>query len=590
MAKSALLNGRTIKVENRSGFDKSRLNLLTTGVGTITPIVKQLLIPSSGKMSVKIHAELPPLATDAFLRSHLKLEAFFVPLRICYGGFQSWFTKEELFKDGEWDSAQLPYFFIPTEVTVDAQGTNYDIRNGDNMEHFGPSSLTDYFDFKVGNAQHFHALADSDNDIPINNYLLRGVPVNIFPYIAYHLIYDNYYRNKSVSRPLFSPPDNLNQNPSLPFYVSQLPYVHYASRMPVVAGGRFETGSPVYDTDTMVASDKFVSVLGKFQNGVYLDNLHQRNYGDDYFTAARPSAQQGSPVEVRVNNGRFTIQSLRVQNALQEFAEVNGYASPDYVQTIMARYGVSPSSAVVQKPVFLGSADFPMFTKGVEMTSDTSDNFADNQRNPFTRSGMLGATAGRAYANGSDFVCDWDVKEPGYLIVNATLVPEANYAYGMSKDMSLFTTAGAEADLPVGILEGVGDEPIFSRELKSDSNFSAVFGYVQRYLWHKIGNINQIHGLFLASGSLSAFAPQRVFGQSLVDPSIDSEFLEIPKTALDNVAAVSSGISDYGVMMDCAIEMFVSEPLSESALPSLVDPAKEHGKSVYVKNGGSSLA
>lgn len=586
MAKSALLNGRTIKVENRSGFDKSRLNLLTTGVGTITPIVKQLLIPSSGKMSVKIHAELPPLATDAFLRTHLKLEAFFVPLRICYGGFQSWFTKQELYHDGEWLPAQLPFYFIP--YVLDGTSEDY-IRVADINSFFGASSLTDYFDFKFDSPADLLSLSEQGENVLFRDGTLRGVAVNIFPYLAYHLIYDEYYRNKSVQRSLFSPPDNAPSNTGVLRLASQLPYVHYSQRMDVVAGGRFTNGTFAYDTDTLVSSEMDYHILGKFQNGMYLDNLHQRNYGDDYFTAARPSAQQGNPVQVNVVNGRFTIQSLRVQNALQEFAEVNGYATPDYVQTMMARYGVSPSSAVVQKPVFLGSADFPMFTKGVEFNNQ-GDLDGSGNRNPFTQSGILGSTAGRAYANGSDFVCNWDVKEPGYLIVNATLVPEANYGYGISKDMTLFTSSGSEVDLPVGILEGVGDEPIFSRELKSSSRFSQVFGYVQRYLWHKIGNLNQVHGLFLDGQSLEAFAPQRVFPNTVVDPSIDSDFLEIPKTALDNVAAVTSGISNYGVMMDCAIEMFVSEPLSESALPSLVDPAKEHGKSVYVRNGGSSLA
>lgn len=72
--------------------------------------------------------------------------------------------------------------------------------------------------------------------------------------------------------------------------------------------------------------------------------------------------------------------------------------------------------------------------------------------------------------------------------------------------------------------------------------------------------------------------------------TISSNFLRIPKTALDDVAAVNEGISNYGVLIDCAIKMFVSEPLSESALPSLVDPAREHGKSIYLKNGGSPLA
>ena len=98
MSKKSISNGVTLKVENRSGFDKSHFNALTTGVGTLTPIVKQLVLPnSSGKLRVKISAQLPPLATDAFLRCHLKLESFLVPLRLCYGGFESYFCGRETY-------------------------------------------------------------------------------------------------------------------------------------------------------------------------------------------------------------------------------------------------------------------------------------------------------------------------------------------------------------------------------------------------------------------------------------------------------------------------------------------------------------
>lgn len=109
--KQALFGGRVVKVDSKSGFDKSRLNLLTTGVGTITPIAKQLVIPNSdGRVSTSIHAELPPLATNAYLRTHLKVEGFFCPLRLCYGGFESWFSGSEIHFAGteSYGRAELP--------------------------------------------------------------------------------------------------------------------------------------------------------------------------------------------------------------------------------------------------------------------------------------------------------------------------------------------------------------------------------------------------------------------------------------------------------------------------------------------------
>lgn len=600
MAKTAILGGRTVKVENRSGFDKSRLNLLTTGVGTITPIFKQFVIPSSGKIRLAIHAELPPLATDAYLRTHLKVEAFYCPLRLCYGGFQSFFCGETVLSktNGHVRIENLPIAMIPGSIrTLDDGGQEVTLTSkvDDIWEQFGPSSLTDYFDVKLdkvgGQILLGNEYVSGDADQIVDVFGLR---LNLFPYLAYHLIYDHFYRNKSVQKPVFARPvrDDLL---SRIFSLSNLPYITFQQLETVVPNPDLISGGVVQNdlyTYMETSSENSALMESTLADGSSVFNLRQRNYGDDYFTAAKPRATEGNPITVQTDeNGRFTIASLRLQNALADFADVNNYATPDYQQANLARYGVNISDAIVQKPTLLGSADFPMFTKGIELNSNTAaaDSTAGsgNYRNPFSNEGILGATAGRAQANGSEFVCDFDVKEVGYIMVMATLVPEANYNDGIAKDMKYFTQPGSLTDIPCSLLEAVGDEPIMQREVAFDAQNDAVFGFVQRYLWHKIGGVHSIHGLFRSGESLQAFAPQRYVAYI---NTISSDFLQIPKFALDGVAAVESGVSQYGVMMDCSIDCYVSEPLSESALPSLVDPSKEHGRSVYLKNGGSKLA
>lgn len=597
--KSALFGGRTVKVENRSSFDKSFLNMLTTKVGTITPIVRQLVIPSSGRCKIPIHVELPPLATDAYLRTHLKLEAFYVPLRLCYGGFQSWFCGEPVYDDESrtFVRAHLPFGFITSSIIErQAQDPVTSDMESSLPRFAGVGTLSDYFDLRfIPNGQ----LAADEISVPEWDTLqtaehdLKGVKVNLFPYINYHLIYDFFYRNKSVARPGFMPQalsrvgiaDKVDNASHLPYVASSANHA-----LGVILGSNFEDskGNPLYSYIDDADLDE-VSGDGLL-NGHHLYELRQRNFGDDYFTAAKPTAQGSSPVNVVVENGRFTISALRAANAYTEFSENQNYATPDYVQTNMARYGVAPSDAIVQKPVCLGSADFPIYTKSVELNNNAGNpDGAGNTRNPFASNGVLGAKGGNANGNGT-FSFDFDVKEPGYIMVMATLVPEANYSSGIPKEMRILINGDESAlpDLPVGLLEHIGDEPIMQHELNPlAASPESVFGYVQRYLWHKAGNVNQIHGLFRKGQNLAAFAPQREFDDTV---EISQAFLEIPTTALDDVAAVTSQISEYGVMMDCAVELFVSEPLSESALPALVNPASEHGKSIYLINGGSKLS
>lgn len=78
-----------VKVEKKSGFDLSFQNLLTTKVGTITPVLCEELIPNETvNLRAAIQAQLPPLATDTFMRCDLKYEAFFVPHRLVMKGFE----------------------------------------------------------------------------------------------------------------------------------------------------------------------------------------------------------------------------------------------------------------------------------------------------------------------------------------------------------------------------------------------------------------------------------------------------------------------------------------------------------------------
>ena len=603
MSKKSIAHGVTLKVENRSGFDKSRFNALTTGVGTITPIVSQFMIPNSDvSMRLKISAQLPPLATDCFLRSHLKVEAFWVPMRICYGGFESWFCGREIYNAStdQFQRAYLPSLAIPDWLDI-AKNLGVSTSNmwRDLESIYGAGSLLDYLGCYVPNDQVNKTCRIYTKGTNVGEYWIdddpqtvpyhpsKGSPlINIFPFLAYHLIYDEYYRNKLVQRPAFCPPSSSPSSggelEALALKLGHLPYIAIPEAFAYLGGASYAAGQDIYPSSSMVGIG-----YDNLFNGQLL-GLRQRNYGDDYFTAATPNAQEGNPVQVSIVNNKFTIQALRLANAMQEFNEVNNFASPDYIQTLAARYGASLSAGIAQKPIYLGSADFPMYTSGVEQTSASEAGQGGVSTNPFVYDGLIGATAGRAHAEGSDFVCKFHVDEPGYFMVMVTLVPEAQYYQGVSNDLQNFasTSGSSVSQMPCALLEHIGNDVIWSSEINSAVD-SQVFGYVQRYLAHKIGSLNQVHGKFRMNEDLGSFIIQRSFSGA---PGINDSFLKVRTTDLDNVAAVSAGISGYGVMIDSAIDLFVSEPLSESALPALSNPAHEHGRSVYVRTGGSKLA
>ena len=84
-----------LKVQKKSGFDKSFQNLFTGKVGTIIPILTDELIPNSTvHLKAAITASLPPLASDTFMRCKLKYAAFFCPTRLLFKGYEKWLTNE----------------------------------------------------------------------------------------------------------------------------------------------------------------------------------------------------------------------------------------------------------------------------------------------------------------------------------------------------------------------------------------------------------------------------------------------------------------------------------------------------------------
>lgn len=624
--KKSLLGGMTIKVENMSGFDKSGFHGFTAPLGAIVPMRKQLCIPGNGNIRVKISAQLPPLASDAFLRSHLKVEAFAVPLRLCYGGFQSWFSGEPVVGLDENDEpvlsrAKLPRLHMNRTDSEGRLGVDY-LTNYALDGVFGTQTLMDYFGVKMPLSVEEDSGDDPGDDsgdggdAPVRSFsrVASGVHVskadvlnflgdagedfNIFPFIAYQLCYHHWYRNKLVEKPLFAPPTFTT------YSAVHLPYVAKDSIVDYTVDLTAEEPSLEEDTEmdkrrnffeipSYISSTNSSSVSSEgcvLLNGHLLE-LRQRNYGYDYFTTALPSAQEGNPISVDTSGGSFTISALRIQNSMQHFSEINQFASPDYVQVNKARYGVDISEGVAQKPILLGSADFPMFTSGVEQTAGSEQ----QTNNPL---GGMAARYGRAHAEGSDFVCEFHCNEPSYIMIMASLVPEANYATGCAHDMKIFTKEGSLVDLPVASLENTGMEPVYAYEVEaSRASRSLVFGYQPRFMWHKAGQMNMVSGLFRAGASLQSFIPQRVFNEPLApdvsgffDPvELSTAFLKVLPWDLDGVTAVEGAISEFGVMIDSAVDFFVSEPLGESVLPSLVDPAYEHGKSVYLRRGGSGV-
>lgn len=539
-----------VKVQKKSGFDKSYQNLFTSKVGTITPIMVDELIPNTTvNLRIAMTTQLPPLASDTFMRVKQKYAAFFVPSRLLMTNYEQWLTGQQDFDDQ--NEIRQPVFQFNPELEKD-KGI------------YGAGTLLDYLGFKV-NKTSWSGLTD--------------IQVNAMPMLAYHRIYDDWFRNSLVQAPLFNVAG------------SQGAVGYTAANSKVVGpstGGRYVMSSSAY---------------GKFADAVGIWELRQANFGADLFTSCTPQAQNGTAQSVTFvtaaegDDSGFTIAALRAANSMQQFLERNNLAGNRMVDYVKAQYGANLNDAIAQRPILLGSGSFDVYSKGIYQTSNFYDGGGSQINNPMS---AVGARFGSAYVDGSDFVIKgFTAQEPGFLFVVTWLSPKVTYGTGIDPVLMRYIGSAKQSDMANPILQNVGNEPIYARQIdgnaifgQNDASRNKVFGFNDRYANWK-DKQDEVHGILRDNNSLQSFALQRTFGLDGTSPSVPTEissaFLKIPTDYLDQVSATDGEISAYGYWCDTYFDYKVSMPLARYSIPSLQDPAYEHGEDVMIDKGGKQL-
>lgn len=572
-----------VEVPRLSGFDKSFMNLYTAPCGTLVPALCDEVVPGSIiDLRMAASVSLPPLASDTFMRCSLKVETFFVPLRLCFGGFEHFFVGDKFDTldpdDGviEASVTQLPSFqFV-------RQGKNNTFTSADLSGLFGAGTLSDYLGFKAGP---LNSLTFTPN--AVLPYWGQGEDsrFSLMPYIAYHKIWSDWYRSTLIQRDCFAPLSTNCQWSAL-FSVSALPFVCVDE---CDLGSQFALAE-VLNNGYTDPSD-FDSTPYQLADGTPIFNLRQRNFGFDFFTCATPSPQNGNAVSVKLDptslatlgNG-FTISQLRSMNSLQQWRERNNLTGDRYVDRLYGQYGCRPSDGIAQRVLCLASDDIEVYSKGIYNSNNAAND--SGSQNPF--GGSLGARGASAYGStdGAITLCKgFKATEPGYLVVITSLVPRVTYASGLDSKLMRYCLPNSQGEMANPILQNIGPEPIYACELTENVwERTDIFGYTDRY-GHFKAKFDELHGLVRDGESLESFALQRYL-DAAADAYIDNEFLQIPRDYMDNITAVKSTISEYGCWVDSYFDYRVSMPLAKYSLPSLQDPAYEHGKTITVRRGG----
>lgn len=533
---SSVFSRVPIELPNRSGFDMSHENLGTALCGQLVPVLVDELLPNDTiSLGASFQVQLPPMASDFYGRVDYVLEAFFVPCRLLWGGWQSFMTHptaNPVYPAGtpaQGRSRYLPQLFID---------------GADRSEDLAPGSLADYLGFKWS------------NDSTVSPQF-RG---NMLPFLAYHRIWDDWYRDSRIQAPLFYKPDSSLSSDFERKGVSYKPYVSGGVDSPDVTS--VTDTQPVY----------------KFSDGVSIASLRQRNWAKDYFTSASPLPQAGNAAtlefDVDDNGGVFSIAALRSANSLQKWMERNNIAGYRYSDQIYAQYGIYPSDAIMDRVIYLGRHTQNVYTRSVYQTGY---NAQQNTNSPFR---SLGTKVGSSQAIGEGSLIDnIRVTEHGYLFVLASLVPHAYYSSGSRR----YLRRSVVGDIAFPLLSGMGDQAIYATELYAGADDDEVFGYTDLYAEYKYHD-DEVHGLLRDGESLQAFALQRSFDES---PELGGAFLAIPTDYLDQVFAASSVAAGFSCWYDIYFPYKKISTLPEYSLPTLADMKHVHKE--YMSRGGKRL-
>lgn len=611
---SKIFEEAPIRVQNRNGFDLSHTHAGTSKTGQLVPVLTKLLVPNS-TISLGVNAEvnLPPLVAPFYGKVDFAIEGFIVPCSILYGGWKQFISNNEVTQFPASQSALTSDSGFTTTVNRLNVYTNTQSQwtEGFGREGYALPYVT-VSDIATANgslSSNFGTLSTSGNNI--YDYMGYGFPafftsgstdinISLLPALAYHKICDTFYRNTKLTRTWFAVnPDVVGMSQYAPVG-SDLPsnYTGYGRNVSLIWHSFYTNSDVTVGTGRIVASSAHFNSPASitFPDGVSVFSTRQRTYMRDYFTSAVPSPQQGnaSILQFSINtddDGQFTINSLRMANALQKFLETNNL-SGDYSEMIRNRWGVRPIDSDFDEPHYLGRVVVPVYSHTVYQNAATYDSTngiitGGAGKNPYTSAGLIGAKSavGESRAEGS--ICDnFNVTSWSYLMVLASLVPHANYNFGLNRELTM-TSLG---DFPAPELQGVGMEEIKRYELGSTSTgvtsidyMNATFGYSQRYSRFKYMD-DRVSGLLRPGKSLQYFQLQRSFASQ---PTLGTEFVTIPQNALDGVLNTTTSTSGLSCWWEIYFKLHVVMPLADYCVPTLGELQDTH--TIKTTVGGSRL-
>ena len=546
----------------KSNFNLSHNNLTTMKMGYLYPTLCLECYPGdffniTTKHVVRLQPMLAPLMHQINITHHF----FFVPYRII--DKKNW---EDFITGGPKgnNDYELPTF----KPEVGANGLN---------------SLWDYLGFPLR----------QDNSYPD----VSGVEPLAYPFLAYHRIWNEWYRDEDLIDDIEDDLDDLSTVQSKPWFntirprawekdyftisrpsaqkgtapavnvslagnmsYSGLNYlVDTSSANPVTlpnfipltrfnANDDFLRQPPIELNEELFISGATIDDIKDVNADIKLVGINQYGVKNNTILGINPEQLAGG-FGLNGVTAQFDISQLRLAVQMQKWLERNMRAGNRYIEFLLAHFGIAPNDARLQRPEYIGGTKAPIISSEVLQTSATGDGTTP-----------LGSFAGHGISADKTHATKYAVKENGVIMCITSVLPRTTYSQGVNRQW----LRRSRYDFYSPEFAHLSEQMVLSGELYADGDEQAnttEFGFQGRF-----NELRYIPNRFGAQmrNTFAYYHLGRWFDER---PILNSSFVQAEQVSTNPFAVTNEDT----MICNIGFEIMATRPMPYYPTPGLLD-------------------